>query len=77
MFNKETSEQNQSILSFPDHDISLSQQSEQLINDNSQFKLDIQILVDDSIQIAQEKYQRVQNRIIIIRIIHAFFRSCE
>jgi hypothetical protein len=62
ILNKETNDaQNQSILSFPDHDTPLSQQSEELINDDSQLRLDAQTLVDDSIQNAQEKYQRVEN----------------
>jgi len=71
--NQESNEQNQSILSFPDHDTPLSQQSEELINDDSQLRLDAQILVDDSIQNAQEKYQRVEITIIIIMTIDLCF----
>lgn len=58
-------EQNQSVLSFPEHD---TPQSEKLIDDDTQLKLNAQILVDDSIQNAQEKYQKVQIR-SILRII--------
>ena len=57
MFNNDP---NQSIFSFPDHDTPLSQQSEEVIDDDgSQLKLDAQNLVDDLIQNAQDKYQRV------------------
>jgi hypothetical protein len=73
IFNQESNEQNQSILSFPDHDTPLSQQSEELINDDSQLRLDAHILVDGSIQNAQEKYQRVEITIIIIMIIDLCF----
>jgi hypothetical protein len=73
IFNQESNEQNQSILSFPDHDTPLSQQSKELINDDSQLRLDAQILVDDSIQNAQEKYQRVEITIIIIVVINLCF----
>ncbi|CAF3532869.1 unnamed protein product [Rotaria sordida] len=59
ILHNENNEQNHSILSFPDHDSSPSQVSEQLIDNNNQLKLDAQILVDDSIQNAQEKYQRI------------------
>jgi hypothetical protein len=57
--NNETSEQNQSILSFPEHDTPPSQVSDELIDDHHHLKLNAQILVDDSIQNAQEKYQKV------------------
>jgi hypothetical protein len=58
-------EQNQSVLSFPEHD---TPQSEKLIDDDTQLKLNAQIFVDDSIQNAQEKYQKVQIR-SLLRII--------
>ncbi|CAF1584565.1 unnamed protein product [Adineta ricciae] len=54
----ETYEQNQSIFSFPDHDTPLSQQSQDIINDDSQLRLDAEEFVNDSIQNAQEKYQK-------------------
>ncbi|CAF4556609.1 unnamed protein product [Rotaria sp. Silwood1] len=59
ILHNENNEQNPSILSFPDHDSSPSQESEQLNDNDNQLKLDAQIFVDDSIQNAQEKYQRV------------------
>jgi hypothetical protein len=52
-------EQNQSILSFPDHETPSSEESEEVIDDDNQLKLSAQTLVDDLIQDAQEKYQRV------------------
>ncbi len=52
-------EQNHSILSFSEHDTSQSHASEKLINDDRRLELNAQILVDDSIQNAQEKYQKV------------------
>ncbi|CAF2968628.1 unnamed protein product [Rotaria sp. Silwood2] len=55
----ENNEQNPSILSFPDHDSSPSQESEQFIDNDNQLKVDAQIFVDESIQNAQEKYQRI------------------
>ena len=51
-------EQNQSILSFPEHDTPLSQKSERLVDDDTQLKLNAQILVNDSIENAQKKYQK-------------------
>ncbi|UJR37763.1 hypothetical protein I4U23_030456 [Adineta vaga] len=58
-FDNETNEQNLSIFSFPDHDTPLTQQSDDLINDEGQLILDAQVLVNDSIQNAQEKYQNI------------------
>jgi hypothetical protein len=46
-------------LSFPEHDTSPSQESEELIDNDNQLKLNAQILVNDSIENAQEKYQKV------------------
>ena len=67
--NHETmNEQNHSILSFPEHDTPLSQQSEKLVDDDSQLISNAQILVDDSIQDAQEKYRKVLIRLIILLI---------
>jgi len=57
--NNGSNEQNQSILSFPEHDTSPSQKSEELIDNDNQLKLNAQLFVDDSIQNAQEKYQEV------------------
>ena len=54
-----TNEQNQSILSFPDHETPSSEESEEVIDDDNQLKLSAQTLVDDLIQDAQDKYQRV------------------
>ncbi|CAF1584826.1 unnamed protein product [Adineta ricciae] len=54
----ETYEQNQSIFSFPDHDTPLSQQSQDIINDDSQLRLDAEVFVNDSIHNAQEKYRK-------------------
>lgn len=51
---KSQNEQNHSILSFPEHDTSQSQQSEGLIDNDHQLKQNAQIIVDDSIQKAQE-----------------------
>ncbi|CAF0755959.1 unnamed protein product [Adineta steineri] len=59
IFTNGINEQNESIISFPDHDTSPSQRSVEIINDDSQLRLDAQILVNDSIQTAQEKYQRI------------------
>ncbi|CAF4380286.1 unnamed protein product, partial [Adineta steineri] len=59
IFTNGYNEQNESIISFPDHDTSPSQRSVEIINDDSQLRLDAQILVNDSIQTAQEKYQRI------------------
>lgn len=50
-------EQNHSILSFPEHDTSPLQESEELIDDDdddNQLQLNAQILVDDSMQTAQK-----------------------
>lgn len=60
MVYNENSEHNNSILSFPDHDSSQSQDYEELVDDEDQLKLDAEMLVNDSIQNAQEKYQEVQ-----------------
>ena len=73
IFNNEMNDQNQSILSFPDHDTPLSQQSEELINDDTQLRLDAQILVNDSIENAQEKYQRVDIHLMIHFSIQLYF----
>ena len=54
-----TTEQNHSILSFPEHDTSPSQISEKFIDHDVELKQKAQIIVDDSIQTAQEKYQKV------------------
>jgi hypothetical protein len=61
LVDNETNEQNQSILSFPEHDTPLTQQSDEFIedDDDDQLKFDAQILVDDVIENAQEKYQGV------------------
>jgi len=66
--NHETNEQNHSVLSFPEHDTSPSRESEELIDDDSQLKLNAQILVDDSIENAQEVWTKFLS-IIIIRSI--------
>lgn len=63
-----TTEQNHSVLSFPEHDISPSQESEKLIHDDSQLKQKAEIIVNDSIQTAREKYQKVQ-RIPVLLIL--------
>jgi hypothetical protein len=67
--NETTNEQNHSVLSFPEHDTPLSQKSEKLIDDDTQLKLNALVLVDDSIQNAQEKYQKVQIKFILLIII--------
>jgi hypothetical protein len=74
MFYNETNEQNQSILSFPEHETSPSpsEQSQELVDDDSQLKLSAHILVDDSIQDAQEKYQRVTLKFTISMSIQLF-----
>ena len=59
IFHDGTNEQNQSVLSFPDHTLSPSQQSDESINSHNRLELEAQILVDDSIQNAREQYQRV------------------
>ena len=53
---------NPSILSFPDHDTPVSQQSEQLVDDDQQLRLDAQVFVDEVIRVALEQYQQVGHR---------------
>lgn len=61
-----TTEQNHSVLSFPEHDISPSQESMKLTHDDSQLKEKAETIVHDSIQTAQEKYQKVQQILVLV-----------
>ena len=76
MLHKKDNEQNQSILSFPEHNSSPSQISEESISNQNQLKLNAQMFVDDSVHDAQNKYQSVLMRysfLVHYSIIFCFF----
>ncbi|CAF4483503.1 unnamed protein product [Rotaria socialis] len=56
---KDTSEQNHSVLSFSDHESSSSEKSEAILDNYNLLTSNAQMLVDDSIQNAQEKYKKL------------------
>jgi hypothetical protein len=57
--NDDTHEYNPSIFSFHEHDTPLSQRLDHIVDDESQLKSDAQMLVEDLMRDAREKYQRV------------------